>query len=210
MRARPFFRTLNLRSPDPALLRGALLCVCFALGAAAGHGYALACQESVSSALGAYLTDYCAVYDPAQMDLAACLLQYFGYNLLVFLLGFSAVGVLLIPASAGLFGFLSMYTVSCFVQCFGRSGVLLAMGALLVRLLFSLPCFLTMAGTAWPLATELALLTLGKGRRSAPVLYGSRYFLLFFVCCVILTVGVCCERFLTPLLFRLALEGVFG
>ena len=88
-----------------------------------------------------------------------------------------------------------------------RGGVPLAMGALAVRLLFTLPCFFAMAGAAWPLATELGMLSFGRGRRSAPVLYGSRYFLTFGVCVVVLTAGVFCERLLTPLLFRLALGG---
>ena len=35
-----------------------------------------------------------------------------------------------------------------------------------------------------------------------------RYLLLFVLCAVILTVGMFCERFLTPLLFRLALGEV--
>ena len=42
--------------------------------------------------------------------------MYFGYVLLLFLLGFSSAGIALIPALTGLFGFLTMYTVSCFVR----------------------------------------------------------------------------------------------
>ena len=56
--------------------------------------------------------------------------------------------------------------------------------------------------------TELFALSFGRGKRSSPVLYGSRYLLLFVLCAVILTVGMFCERFLTPLLFRLALGEV--
>ena len=85
---------------------------------------------------------------------------------------------------------------------------MLALGLLTVRLVFTLPCFLAVAGEAWPLATELFLLAVGRGKRSAPVLYGSRYFLLFLLCVLILAAGVCCERLLTPLLFRLAMGEV--
>ena len=141
-------------------------------------------------------------------SVGSCVILYFGYTVLTFLLGFASVGVVLIPALAGVFGFLTMYTVSGFVCCFGRQGVLLAMGALIIRLLFTLPCFFAMAGAAWPLSTELSMLTFGHGRRSAPVLYGSRYFILFALCVVILTVGVFCERLMTPLLFRLAMGGI--
>ena len=210
MRGRPVLRTIRLGSADPSLLRGLLLALLFLAGALAGHLYAGTCGEEAQGALDQYLTDYCAVYDTgsAAASLLSCVVMYFGYGLALFLLGFSSAGVALIPALPGLFGFLTMYTVSCFVRCYGRSGVLLAMGVLLVRLVFTLPCFLALAGAAWPLSIELFTLSFGRGKRSAPVLYGSRYFLLFVLCAVILAAGVCCERLITPLLFRMALEEV--
>ena len=150
MRGRPVLRTIRLGSADPSLLRGLLLALLFLAGALAGHLYAGICGEEAQGALDQYLTDYCAVYDTgsAAASLLSCVVMYFGYGLALFLLGFSSAGVALIPALSGLFGFLTMYTVSCFVRCYGRSGVLLAMGVLLVRLVFTLPCFLALAGAA--------------------------------------------------------------
>ena len=210
MRARPLLRTIRLGPIDPSLLRELLLALFFLVGALAGHLCARSWDAVAQSALSGYLRDYCAVYDEGGVSasLGGCVLLYFGYTVLVFLLGFASVGVALIPALSGVFGFLTMYTVSAFVCCFGRQGAALAAGALLVRLLFTLPCFFAMAGAAWPLSTELAMLTFGRGRRSAPVLYGSRYFILFVLCVIILTLGVFCERLLTPLFFRLAMGGL--
>ena len=210
MRARPLLRTIRLGPIDPSLLRELLLALFFLVGALAGHLCARSWDAVAQSALSGYLRDYCAVYDAGGVSasLGGCVLLYFGYTVLVFLLGFASVGVALIPALSGVFGFLTMYTVSAFVCCFGRQGAALAAGALLVRLLFTLPCFFAMAGAAWPLSTELAMLTFGRGRRSAPVLYGSRYFILFVLCVIILTLGVFCVWLLTPLLFRLAMGGL--
>ena len=210
MRARPLLQTIRLGPIDPSLLRELLLALFFLVGALAGHLCARSWDAVALSALSGYLRDYCAVYDAGGVSasLGGCVLLYFGYTVLVFLLGFASVGVALIPALSGVFGFLTMYTVSAFVCCFGRQGAALAAGALLVRLLFTLPCFFAMAGAAWPLSTELAMLTFGRGRRSAPVLYGSRYFILFVLCVIILTLGVFCERLLTPLFFRLAMGGL--
>ena len=210
MRGRPVLRTIRLGSADPSLLRGLLLALLFLAGALAGHLYAGTCGEEAQGALDQYLTDYCAVYDTgsAAASLLSCVVMYFGYGLALFLLGFSSAGVALIPALSGLFGFLTMYTVSCFVRCYGRSGVLLAMGVVLERVVFRRACFPALAGAAWPLSIELFTLSFGRGKRSAPVLYGSRYFLLFVLCAVILAAGVCCERLITPLLFRMALEEV--
>ena len=210
MRGRPVLHRIELGAWEPSMLREVLLALFFLAGALAGHVYALCCDEGAQAELGRYLRDFCAVYDAGgtASSLWSCAVLYFGSGVLVFLLGFSCAGVALIPALAALIGFLSMYTVSCFVRCFGRQGAVLAMGALLVRLLFTLPCFLALAGEAWPLSIELMLLAFGRGKRSAPVLYGSRYFLLFVLCVAVLAVGVCCERFLTPVLFRMALGAV--
>ena len=187
-----------------------LLALAFLAGALGGHLYAGSCGEEAWEALGQYLGDYCRLYDGGGMEISllSCVVMYFGYAVLLFLLGFSAAGVVLIPALSGVFGFFTMYTVSCFVRCYGRAGAALALGAMVVRLVFTLPCFFLLAEAAWPLSTELFALSFGRGKRSSPVLYGSRYFLWFVLCAVILALGVFCERLLTPLLFRLALGAI--
>ena len=210
MRGRMVLRTIRLGGWDPNLIRLLLLALAFLAGALGGHLYAGSCGEEAWEALGQYLGDYCRLYDGGgvEISLLSCVVMYFGYAVLLFLLGFSAAGVVLIPALSGMFGFFTMYTVSCFVRCYGRAGAALALGAMVVRLVFTLPCFFLLAEAAWPLSTELFALSFGRGKRSSPVLYGSRYFLWFVLCAVILALGVFCERLLTPLLFRLALGAI--
>lgn len=207
LRGRLTVRTVRLQTVDASALRRILLAVCFAVGAMLGHVYAGSFSGDAGQAMSRYLRDCRALWveSDISMPLGSCVLLYGGYAAGAFLLGFASVGAVLIPLLSGAFGFLSMYTVSCFVRVFGREGAVLAAAVLLVRMLFSLPCFLAMAEAAWPPATELALLAFGRGRRSAPVLYGGRYFVVFGVCAAILAVGVCCERLVTPLLVRLAL-----
>ncbi len=210
MRGRMVLRTIRLGGWDPNLIRLLLLALAFLAGALGGHLYAGSCGEEAWEALGQYLGDYCRLYDGGgvEISLLSCVVMYFGYAVLLFLLGFSAAGVVLIPALSGVFGFFTMYTVSCFVRCYGRAGAALALGSMVVRLVFTLPCFFLLAEAAWPLSTELFALSFGRGKRSSPVLYGSRYFLWFVLCAVILALGVFCERLLTPLLFRLALGAI--
>lgn len=210
MRARMVLRTIRLGSWDADGVRLVLLVLAFLAGALGGHLYAGSCSEEAREALSRYLGDYCRLYGAggAEISLLSCAVMYFGYAVLLFLLGFSAAGVVLIPALSGMFGFFTMYTVSCFVRCYGRAGAALALGAMAVRLVFTLPCFFLLAGAAWPLSTELFALSFGRGKRSSPVLYGSRYFLWFVLCGAVLALGVFCERLLTPLLFRLALGAI--
>lgn len=195
------------RQLDPALVRCGVLGALFLLGAALGRAWAAGAD---TEALRAYLADYCAAAEEGEIfSLGSALALYFGYCAAVFLLGFVPVGAALIPAASAVLGFLTMYSVSCFAGALGRCGVGLALGAMGVRLVFTLPCFLALSGAAWPAAMELAALRLGRGRRSAPVGYGRRYLLLFLLCAVILAAGVLCERSLSPVCFRLALRGAF-
>ncbi len=209
MGRRPAVYAVSWRILDPGLLRGIFLAALCLLGVVSGHLYAKGCD---APALHAYLTDYCTVYDAGGLavPLSSCLLLYYGYEVGLFLLSFASFGVILIPALAAAYGFFFAYTICGFVQAYGRQGILLAMGALAVRVLFTLPCFLALAESAWPLSMELASLTLGSGKRVRPVLYSGRYFILFGFCMLLLTVGVFCERFLTPWLFRMALKAVTG
>lgn len=130
MRGRPLLRTIRLKPVDPSLLRSLLLALFFLTGSLVGYLCARSWDSVAQTALSGYLTDYCTVYDAGGVTASAgsCVILYFGYTVLTFLLGFASVGVVLIPALAGVFGFLTMYTVSGFVCCFGRQGVLLAMG----------------------------------------------------------------------------------
>ena len=110
MRGRPLLRTIKLRPVDPSLLRSLLLALFFLAGALAGHLCARSWDLSSQNALSGYLTDYCTVYDAGGISasLGSCIILYFSYTVLTFLLGFASVGIVLIPALAGLFGFLTM------------------------------------------------------------------------------------------------------
>lgn len=199
-----------VKKPEAAAARLLALGLLFVAGALGGHVCAGLWMGLDDGSLGDYLRSFCALYDSGLVSggVLDTLWHYFGWALLVFLAGFSAVGAGLIPLFSGCFGFLGMYAVSCFVRCFGRWGVVVAMAALGVRFLFTLPVFFLLAEAAWPQAAQLAVLSLGKGKRSAPVLYSGGYFTRFVLCVVYLTVGVCCERFLVPALIRSALRAV--
>ena len=201
MTRRPWHRHFWVGAVDAAFVRCIGLAVCFFAGAMAGH----MCARGLDAHdLSAYLEEFSVA--GSDVSLISCVLLYYGYVLLAFLLGFSSVGVILIPGLSSVLGFLSMYTLSCFTAAFGRSGIMLALSVLSVRLLFTLPCFLAVASSAWSMSGALAVMVLGKGKRTAAVHYDRSYFLLCLLCVVILTAGIFCERFITPVLFRLALE----
>ena len=188
-----------------------LLClgVLFALGMLGGYLYAGYCANSSQLVLSDYLTGYCALYQQGAVEavsLFTAVRLYFSYVLAAFLLGFLSIGVVALPVLSGLYGFLTMFAVSCFVRVYGRAGSLLAMAVFGPRVLFTVPCFLWVASYAW--ACSSALVTGRHGKRCAPVTYDSAYFYRLFLCVVVLMIGICVERYVTPSLFQWALNRI--
>ena len=186
-----------------------LLClgVLFGLGMLGGYLYADYCSESSRLALSAYLTEYCALYEEGSVETASLFTAvrlYFSYTAGAFLLGFLAIGVLAVPVLTATYGFLTMFAVASFSQVYGRGGTLLALAVFGPRALFTIPCYLWVAAGAW--TASAVLTTRSDGKRCAPmVTYDSAYFYRLFLCVVVLMLGVCVERYITPALFRWAL-----
>ena len=204
MGVRSFVR--QMQSAEAPTIQMLCLALLFLLGALCGSAYSGYCSDHAQLMLSEYLAGYCQLFaegGQGAVSLFSAVRLYYGAVLLAFLFGFTAIGTLVIPAIAGAFGFTSMFAVSCFTQVYGRTGVALALGALGLRLVFTLPCFLWLGSYAWQAASSL--LPLPRGKRCAPVLYDGSYFYRLFVCVVLLMIGVCFERYITPNLFHLAL-----
>lgn len=210
MRGRNVPCGIRLVKPGSTLLGSLFLALCFLIGAFVGYSYSAACNSDAQSSLSHYLREYCVLLNSGviTIPILRCALLYFAYSAAVLLASFSPLGVILIPLLAGIFGFFSMFTVSCFVLTFGRVGISAAVSLLLIRLLFTLPCFFLLSGMAWPLSARLFLLSMGRGRHCESVVYENKYFILILFCILILTIGVFLERILTPHLFLAAIRGL--
>ena len=190
---------------DPAAVQGILLAAMCALGMLAGFWYAGYCQEDAGQTLQQYLEGYCQLYSDTGSAVSALTAArlYFGYVAAAFLLGFTAIGTVALPLLSAAYGFTAMFSVACFVGCFGRSGVLLALAALGVRVAFTLPCLLWVGTHAW--ASSLSM-TASRGRRCAPVPRDSAYYYRLVLCVMWLIVGILCEQTVTPHLFQAAMK----
>ena len=210
MRRPSVLRAIHMKLPDSASVGMLLLAVCFLLGGFAASVYSGMCDDRSRSALGEYLYDYCLLYDQSNVGVSfwKCIHLYFGSIFLAFFLGFSSLGVGLLPLLSGFLGFTSFYTVLCFAMTFGRPGVLVAASLIVVRLVFTVPCFFLVSVSAWRFSCRLATLVLGHGKRIERVRYSGRYFMLLVLCFVLLCGGILCERFLTPVLFHAVMDRI--
>lgn len=169
--------------------------------------------DGTGDELTRYLTDYVYLYGQTAPEGRAfweTVVIYFRYPLLAVFLGFTSVGVVLLPVVAVAFGFFLSFSVSCFTAAFGGEGVLLALAVSGLRCALTLPSFFLLAVPSWQTSWALAGLSLGRGQRCAPVVYGRVWWLRAGLAAAVLLAGVCADHALSPVLLRLALERVLS
>lgn len=197
-------------APLPRLL---LLALFFLGGILLGQVLSGRVPDATGDELGRYLTDYLCLDDGTERTAGAALsaaVIYFRYPLLAFLLGFTSLGMLLLPCVTAAYGFFLSFSVCCFTAAFGTDGILLALAVFGLRCAVTLPCYLLLAVSSWGTSAALASLSFGKGRRAAPVIYGRSCWLRFGCVMAVLLAGMCLDLFLSPWLLRLVLERMFG
>lgn len=186
------------------LSRLLFLALFFFAGAVLGQVFASQVPDAAGAELTRYLTDFLRVEEGARPALPAAVL-YFRYPLAAFLLGFASIGILLLPLTAGAFGFFLSFSVSCFTAAFGPDGVLLALAVFGLRCAVTLPCFFLLAVPSLERSMALLRLSLGWGRGPAP-LYGRAWWGRLGVVSGVLLAGMCAELTLAPWLLRQLLE----
>ena len=197
-------------APLPRLV---LLALFFLGGVLLGQVVSGRVPDATGDELGRYLTDYLRLDGGTDRTTAAALsaaLIYFRYPLLAFLLGFTSLGVLLLPCATVAYGFFLSFSVCCFTAAFGSDGVLLALAVFGLRCAVTLPCYLLLAVPAWGTSATLASFSFGRGRRAAPVVYGRSCWVRFGGVMAALLTGMCVDLFLSPWLLQLILERILG
>lgn len=197
-------------APLPRLV---LLALFFLGGVLLGQVVSGRVPDATGDELGRYLTDYLRLDGGTERTTAAALsaaLIYFRYPLLAFLLGFTSLGVLLLPCATVAYGFFLSFSVCCFTAAFGSDGVLLALAVFGLRCAVTLPCYLLLAVPAWGTSATLASFSFGWGRRAAPVVYGRSCWVRFGGVMAALLTGMCVDLFLSPWLLQLILERILG
>lgn len=201
------------RMGPSSLPRLLLLALFFLAGVVLGQVLAGRVPGATGDELRQYLADYVRLGGSGGVSSGtalSALVIYFRYPLLAFLLGFASIGAVLLPCTAAAFGFFLSFSVCCFTAAFGADGVLLALAVFGLRCAVTLPVFFLLAVPAWGTSASLASLSFGRGRRAAPVTYGSRWWLRGAVCAAVLLAGVCVDLFVSPWWLHLMLERVLA
>ena len=195
------------------LLRLALLALCFLAGVILGQVLAGRVPPEIGQELERYLTGYFSLDRKQSADqkvLLSTLMIYFRYPALAFLLGFSSIGIVLLPALSLAYGFFLSFSVCCFTASFGGGGVLLALAVFGLRCVVTLPCYFALAVPSLRNAVSLAALSVGRGRRVQPVQYGAVWWKRLGITAVILLCGVMADLFLSPAFLNLVLSRILS
>ena len=196
-------RKLHYVTVDFVPLRSLVLALFLVSGVLAGYLLSGRCAAETHDELRRYFVGYLSA--SASRELTAhtvlqTLVCFFRASVIAFLLGFASIGVIALPLLCAAQGFVLSFSMFSFAGATGRDGFALLSALFAVRLLFVLPCSFFLAVAAMDKSRELALLSLGRGKRTRPVVYGSAYWYRFAVCCVCLLFGSALELLLTPLL----------
>ena len=190
------------------LSRLLFLALFFFAGIVLGQVFSSRVPDATGDELARYLTDFLRVEagDSAPRAALSAAVLYFRYPLAASLLGFASIGVLLLPLTAGAFGFFLSFSVCCFTAAFGADGVLLALAVFGLRCAVTLPCYFLLAVPSLERSMALACLSFGRGRRTAPVDYGRTWWSRLAVLSGVLLAGMCADLMLAPWFLRQLLE----
>lgn len=185
------------------------LALFFFAGIVLGQVFSSRVPDAAGEELTRYLTDFLKVEGGGEASprtaLSAAVL-YFRYPLAAFLLGFASIGIVLLPFATGAFGFFLSFSVCCFTAAFGSDGVLLALAVFGLRCAVTLPCYFLLAVPSLEQSIALACVSFGRGRRTAPVVYGRAWWKRLAVISGVLLAGMCAELMLAPWFLRQLLE----
>ena len=179
-----------------------LVTLFFAAGSLAGFLVSRHCGSAAEAELRDFLRQTLenrgGGFSPALF--AATLLSYFRAPLFAYLLGFSSLGVLLLPLLCGVQGFTAAFSLLSLAGILERERFLLLPLLFAVRFAVLIPCTLLLAGRSLRGAWGLAAYSLGMGRE-AERQKNSRF--LSPLCLFsVLTAAVFAEAWILPLLLR--------
>ena len=182
----------------------------FFLGLFAGITCAGRTGSGIREELTAYLSAYLDAVQEREITasvLWSLALAYLWGPTAAFFLGFTAAGAFLLPVLALAYGFFPAYAAGCLTVSFGGQGAWLAIGFFGVRCLIAVPCFFLLAAPSWQTAAGRLGASLGRGRFIPADSRGC--WLRFAGVCLALSLGVCGDLRLSPLLLRALLGRIF-
>lgn len=174
---------------------------CFLVGSGFGLLFSGRAVDAGSGMLIALLRTFfeqAAGAPPQAAPLPVLLWEGVRWHALVFVLGFTSLGLLFLPVVFVARGFLLSFAVAAFIRAFGGGGAVAALAVFGVTGAISLPALFVLGVQGMVASRALASRFLGEDRRGLP--YGRTYFLRCAGCAGGLVVCVLLESSAVPVL----------
>ena len=182
----------------PALVATAAF---FTLGGLAGCLLALQAADEGMNALTGYLDRFLSLAQTGEWEIpvfSELLWQALRWPLAAVLLGFTALGLLGLPALVSARGFFLAFSIASFARAYGREGLVMAFFLLGLPGLLSVPAFLVLSTQS--LSTACMLAGRGGGDRRRELPFHREHFFRLGVCAGAVYVSLLLERYLVPTL----------
>lgn len=173
----------------------------FALGSLAGFCLAFQTADAGAEALASYLDHFLNLAQTGGLDLPALpglFWRTVRWPLAAFFLGFTALGLICIPALSSLRGFFLAFSIASFAQAYGREGLTTAFLLLGIPGLVTIPVFFLLTTQSFAAAWNLSQRGTGQGRRELP--YHRDYFFRCGLCAGAVCASLFFERYIVPVL----------
>lgn len=196
------------RLHDPNLeLQSALFCltVCFAVGGVGGCIFAGRLGADTQTRLLDYFSSYFAAFDgnePLSLSSLSAVWEILRWPILTFLLGFTALGVVGLPAVFCVRGFLLSYAAAVLVRLYGVTGLGVSLAVFGVSAFMVLPALFILGVDSFRGAGAMAVKQAGDSRRNPPD--RQRRLLRAGCCGVLLALAAVLQLRLTPVLLTAA------
>lgn len=158
--ARRSGKALKSQQISDGLIPTAVLLLCFLAAGVAGCLAAASVEAGSAASLSEYLQNYLALLaegETVSPSIWAVAWELGRWPLLVFLLGFTALGAVAIPAAFCVRGFLLAYAIASFVRVFGNVGLVMALAVFGMTALISVPALFGLGSVMFPSSLRLAV-----------------------------------------------------
>lgn len=189
----------------------AVLSAFFLCGAVAGCITAASVDSASGQNLSGYIGNYVKEIDSMPeygLLLKNTLINYFKYPVIVFFLGFTALGVFCVPAAVCVRGFFISFSVTSIIRLFGYKGMILALAMFGFSSLISVSCLMIISSFALCAAMCFFRIMLGKKKYISGGILPSGFFIVSGICGAVLLVSAALDAYITPGLITIAARAI--
>ncbi len=158
-------------------------------------------STSISSSASAGIND-------TARFLPTTLLNLLKYPLIAFLLGFTLLGIGLIPLVVGLRGYFLAFSIGVVIKLYGLDGIWLSVALWGLQCLVSIPCLLLISVQSFNCARAQMQLFTGGKRVIIGSVFTKAHFVFFGICILVLILFSFIEVFITPKLINFAFTNI--